>query len=56
MGKHTRLVGQGNLRIDDVWESYNGVYVCTASNDRGDVVTAQAQLTVLGNYATSAAL
>ena len=49
LGKLTYLVGQGNLRLDDVWQSNDGVYVCAASNDRGDVVTAQAQLTVLGN-------
>ncbi|KAI0207612.1 Immunoglobulin superfamily DCC subclass member 4 [Lamellibrachia satsuma] len=47
LGKHISLVGQSNLRIDDVWERYEGAYVCTASNGEGSVVTAQAQLTVL---------
>lgn len=56
LGKHISLVGQSNLRIDDVWERYEGAYVCTASNGEGSVVTAQAQLTVLGNYPNKPAL
>ncbi|KAK2193930.1 hypothetical protein NP493_4g00006 [Ridgeia piscesae] len=45
--KHISLVGEGNLRIEDLWQPHEGVYVCTASNGRGEAVTAQAQLTVL---------
>ena len=52
--KHISLVGEGNLKIEDLWQTHEAVYVCTASNSQGEAVTAQAQLTVLGKYSQGA--